>query len=117
MGWLSFTDAPTPISAQLLASLNEVFDLALSERRAFDSRVPLHVFRMVFWVSLLAIAALGFNLGLLGSHQLVLSTLLILMWTSAMVLISDISRSGQGWVGVSTEPLIWTVEQMRHSAK
>lgn len=109
-------DAPTPISAQLLASLNEVFDLALSQRRAFRSRVPIHIFRMLLWTSVLAIAALGFHLGLLGSHQLTLSTLLILMWSGSMVLISDISRSGQGWVGVSTEPLTWTVEQMRQSA-
>ena len=110
-------EAPTPISAQLLASLNEVFDSALSQRRAFESRVPVHIFRMLVWTSVLAIAALGFNLGLLGSHQLTLSTLLILIWTGSMMLISDISRSGQGWVGVSTKPLIWTVEQMRQSEK
>jgi hypothetical protein len=110
-------DAPTPISAQLLASVNEVVDLALSQRRAFEAQVPLHIFRMLLWMSLLAIAALGFNLGLLGSHQLVLSSLLILMWTSAIILISDISRPGQGWVDVSPDPLVWTVEQMRQSAK
>jgi len=109
--------APNPISAQLLASLNEVFDLALSHRRAFEARVPTHVFRILLWTSLIAIAALGFHLGLLGSHQFVLSALLILIWVSSMVLISDINRAGQGWVGVSSEPLVWTVEQMRQSAK
>lgn len=110
-------DAPTPVSAQLLASLNEVFDLALSERRAFRSRVPLHIFRLVLWASLLAVAGLGFHLGMLGSRQFAMSTLLILMWASSMLLISDINRPGQGWVEVSADPLIWTVEQLQQSAR
>jgi hypothetical protein len=107
-------DAPTPISAQLLASLNEVFDLALSQRQAFSAQVPVHVLRLLVYASLLAVAALGYHLGMLGSRQFAMSTLLILMWASSMVLIADISRSGQGLVGVSANPLIWTLEQMRH---
>ena len=108
-------DAPTPLSVQLLASLNEVFDLALTERWAFRSHVPVHVLRMLFWASLLSVAALGFHLGMLGSRQFTMSTLLILMWVSAIALIADINRSGQGWVEVSPDPLVWTVEQMQQS--
>ena len=89
-------DAPTPISAQFLVSLNEVFDLALSERWAFRWRVSLHILRSVVWTSWIAVAALGFHLGMLGSRQFAMSTLLILMWASSMVLISDIDRAGQG---------------------
>ena len=110
-------DAPTAITAQLLASLNEVFDLALSGRRAFKSRVPVHILRLVVWTSLIAVAALGFHLGMLGSRQFVMSTLLILMWASSMVLISDINRAGQGWVEVSADPLVWTAEQLQQSAR
>jgi hypothetical protein len=110
-------DAPTTVSAQLLASLNEVFDLALSERRAFRSRVPAHILRVLLWTSLLAVAALGYHLGTLGSRQLAMSTLLILMWASAMVLIVDINRTGQGFVEISADPLIWTLEHMRQSAR
>jgi hypothetical protein len=109
--------APTAVSAQLLASLNEVFDLAVSERQAFRSRVPRHLLRLLLWASLLAIAGLGSHLGMLGSRQFVMSTLLILMWTSSMVLIVDINRSGQGFIEVSADPLIWTLEQMRSPAR
>ena len=105
--------APTAISAQLLAALNEVFDLALSERRALRSRVPLHIQRVLLWTSLIAVAALGYHLGTLGSRQMAMSTLLILVWTSAMVLAVDINRTGQGLVKVSADPLIWTLEQIR----
>ena len=108
-------DAPTPLSVQLLASLNEVFDLALTERWAFKSRVPVHIIRLLFWVSLFSVAALGFHLGMLGSRQFTLSTLLILMWVSSITLIADINRAGQGWVEISPDPLIWTVEQMQQS--
>jgi hypothetical protein len=110
-------DQPTAVSAQLLVALNEAFDLALSERRAFRSRVPLHIQRVLLWTSLLAIAGLGYHLGTLGSRQLAMSTLLILMWTTAMVLIVDINRTGQGFVEVSADPLIWTLEQMRAPAR
>jgi hypothetical protein len=110
-------DAPTAVSAQLLAALNEAFDLALNERMAFRSRVPRHVLRLLMWVSFLAVAGLGFHLGILGSRQFAMSTLLILMWTSTMVLIVDINRTGQGFVEVSADPLIWTLEQMRSPAR
>jgi hypothetical protein len=66
---------------------------------------------------LLAVAGLGFHLGVLGSRQFTMSTLLILMWASLMVLIVDINRTGQGFVEVSADPLIWTLEQMRQSAR
>jgi hypothetical protein len=105
--------APTAVSAQLLASLNETFDLALSERRAFKSRVPRHLLRLLLWTSLLAVAGLGYHLGILRSRQIVMSTLLILMWASLMVLIVDINRTGQGLVEIPADPLIWTLEQMR----
>jgi hypothetical protein len=110
-------DQPTAVSAQLLAALNEVFDLALSERMAFRSRVPRHIMRLLLWVSLLAVAGLGFQLGVLGSRQSTMSTLLILMWASSMVLIVDINRTGQGFVEVSADPLIWTREQMQQSVR
>jgi hypothetical protein len=106
-------DRPTAVSGQLLAALNETFDLSLTERIAFRTRVPRHVLRLLLLSSLLAVAGLGFHLGMLGHRQFVMSTLLILMWASAMVLIADINRTGQGFVEVSADPLIWTLEQMQ----
>jgi len=102
---------PTALSAQLLASLNDVFDLALRERQAFASRVPAHIVRLLLWTSIVAIAGLGYHLGTLGARQLVLSTLLILMWVGQLALLVDINRTGQGFVSVATDPLVWTVER------
>jgi hypothetical protein len=105
--------APTALSGQLLASLNEVFDLSLSERRARESHVPTHILRLLLWTSVLAVAGLGYHLGMLGTRQFIMSNLLVLMWVSAMVLIVDINRTGQGFIEHSVDPLIWTLEQMR----
>jgi hypothetical protein len=107
--------APTAVSALLLGSLNDVFDLAVSQRRAVESQIPAHVLRLLLWTSLLAVGALGFHLGVLGSRQFGMSTMLILMWTGAMILIVDIDRAQQGFVEVSPDPLIWTVEGIRPS--
>lgn len=63
------SDAPTLVLTQLLASRNEAFDLALSQRQAFAARVPRHLLRLLLRASLLAVAALGYQLGILGSRQ------------------------------------------------
>ncbi len=102
--------APSPITASLVASLNEMFDASSSQRFAFDSRVPEHLPLMLFVGALLAIGAMGFSLGLAGTRQLVLLWLMLLMWTGGMILIIDLSRPRIGLVSVDPAPLIWTIQ-------
>ncbi len=101
---------PTALSGQLLASLNETFDLALSSRRAFTDRVPIHILRLLLVTSIIAVAAMGYNFGANGSRQAVMATLLLVLWCSAMVLIVDVNRPRQGMVQVSPAPLEWTLQ-------
>ena len=102
--------APSPITASLVASLNDMFDASSSQRFAFDSRVPGHLPAMLLVGALLAIGALGFSLGLAGTRQLVLLWLMLLMWTGGMVLIIDLSRPRVGLVQVDPAPLVWTIQ-------
>jgi hypothetical protein len=99
---------PGPLSGLLVASFNEVFDLATSQKRFFTDRVPTHILRLLLWTSLLAVGAMGYHFGAGGSRQAVMSTLLLVLWASAMVLIVDINRPRQGTVTVSPAPLEWT---------
>jgi len=55
-----------------------------------------------------AITTIGVYLGSLGNRMLVMTSLLPLVFTGAVVLIADISRPYQGNIRVSHDPLIWT---------
>jgi hypothetical protein len=101
---------PTPITASLISSLNGMFDVAQAQRFAFVGRVPPGVLTLLVVGSILAIGATGFQLGLAGRRQPVLSSLLLAMWVGGMVLAVDLSRPRLGSMRVDTEPLEWTIQ-------
>lgn len=98
------------ISGALVASLNDMFDRASDQRRAFSARTPVHIGRLLLWAFVLTVAAVGYHFAMSGSRQLALSTILLVMWATALVLIVDINRPLQGGVRVDAEPLRWTIE-------
>jgi hypothetical protein len=107
--------APTPISAILLQSLNQVIDLATASRWAFEVRVPTHVIRILVLISLLAMGMLGYYYGLSGFRHLILSSLLCLALTAAMALIIDLDKPRSGYIQAEQSPLIWTLEFIKGS--
>ncbi len=102
--------APTPISALLLASLNDMFDRSLTNRRNFDQHVPAYLLRLLLVASLISVGAMGYHFGLVRSRNLIITWLLLGLWTSAMVLIVDIDRSRSGSVRMDMSPLDWTIQ-------
>jgi hypothetical protein len=102
--------APTPISASLIAALNEMFDASLAQRFAFTTRVPPSLEWTLLAGSILAVGAMGYQLGATGSRQAILSVLSLLMWAGALVLIIDFDRARQGTIRVDPAPLVWTME-------
>jgi hypothetical protein len=101
---------PSPVTTAMMTAMNEVFDAELAERFAFDSRVPPTLSSMLLCGSLLAIGAMGYQLGLTGDRHAILVSLLLVMWTGAMVLIADLNRPRLGAIRVDPTPLIWTIE-------
>lgn len=101
---------PNAVSGLMLSSLNEMFDLATTQKRFFTERVPIHILRLLLWTSIIAVGAMGYHFGSTGFRQLVMSTLLLVLWASALVLIVDINRPRQGTVTISHEPIVWTLE-------
>ena len=62
------------------------------------------------------IAALGYQLGLVGARYPILVSLLLLMWTGALTLIVDLNRPRLGSIHVDPAPLIWTIESFTPSS-
>lgn len=102
--------APTPVSVALISSFNEMFDLALTNRRNFSAHVPPYILRLLLTVSILAVGSVGYGFGLAGNRQIGLSALLLGAWAMAIVLIIDIDRPQSGEVRVGPTPLVWTLQ-------
>ena len=101
---------PGPITATLVNAVNDTFDMALTNRRNFNSHVPPVVVRLLLIVSMLAVGAMGYHFGLSGSGQMVISTLLLVMWTASIVLVADIDNPRGGQVRIDPAPLVWTLQ-------
>jgi len=101
---------PSPVTTAMMIAINEMFDTEQAERFAFDSRVPPTLSWMLLCGSLLAIGAMGYQFGLGGVRHTLLVSLLLVMWTGAMVLIADLNRPRLGAIRVDSAPLVWTIE-------
>lgn len=100
---------PNNVSASLLTALTEAFDNSVAQRVAFDMPIPTHVMKLLTITAILTLMATGLNLGSLGNRMRVLTSLLLIVFTGAVVLIADLSRPYVGGIKVSPEPLIWTL--------
>ena len=99
-----------PISASLMASLNEVFDMTTAGRFAFELRLPSQIFWLLLGLSLLGMAELGYQLAIRGPRIWGLAALLALTWTVVIVDILDLSAARLGSRRTSTAAYEWTLE-------
>ncbi len=94
----------------LSTALIEMFATARTERFAFESRVPANLSWLLVAGCLLAIGAMGYHLGIVGSRQVVLTSLLLVMWAGGMVLIVDLNRPRIGSIRVDPAPMVWVIQ-------
>jgi hypothetical protein len=60
--------------------------------------------------AVLAVGALGYQMGLAGRRQLVLALLLLLMVSGGMAMIIDFNQPSAGFIHVNPAPLEWTIQ-------
>ncbi|BCP53443.1 hypothetical protein K32_20600 [Kaistia sp. 32K] len=101
-------EQPGPISASLMAALNDVFDAAMSERLAFETRLPAQIFWLLIALTMVSMACLGYQLGLRERPARFLMALLSLMWTVVIVDILDLSAARLGSFRTSVAVYDWT---------
>jgi hypothetical protein len=104
-------NAPTPISAILLSSINEVFDLGTTRRWAFEVRVPPYIIMLLLLFSLLALGMMGYYFGICGVRHMILSALLFVAFVAAMMLVMDLNKPRSGLIQPEQSPLNWLVEE------
>jgi hypothetical protein len=101
---------PPPLASALISSINDMFDAGVVQRYSMESRVPTETMMGLLLGGLSAVGALGYQMGLAGRRQLVLSLLLLLMISGAMAMIIDFNRPSDGFIHVNPAPLEWTIQ-------
>ena len=99
-------EAPTPITATFLLTLNELIDTDAERINAGRNQIPSGV-----WVLLVLVAAFGcftsaYGAGAQGARSAFTSALLPLLITIVIALIFDFTLSRQGFISISQQPLI-----------
>lgn len=102
--------APNPVTATLMQALTATFDAASAQRAAFANEVPVAIVWGLIVASLLSMGALGFQVATGGRRQLALAFLLAVMWTGAMVLVTDLGEPRVGTIVPNPAPLEWTIQ-------
>ncbi|HEV7318990.1 MAG TPA: hypothetical protein VGO04_10320 [Ensifer sp.] len=99
---------PDPVTASLMAAVNETFDASTAERYALGIRLPWQIFWLLIGVMVLSMGALGYQFGLKGRPVRFLIVLLTLVWTSIIVNILDLASARVGNFRTDTSVYQWT---------
>jgi hypothetical protein len=102
-----------PVTASLMASLNEVFDMTTAERFAFALRLPEQIFWLLIGLTLVGMSMLGYELGLRASPLRVPTATLALTWTVVIVVILDLAAARIGSFGTPVTAYQWTLDGFR----
>ncbi len=103
-------EEPNPVSASLMAALNETFDRATAERFAYNLKLPPQILWLLIGMALLGMAALGYQLGLRGRQVHILAALLTLVWTIVIVDILDLASPRLGAFRPGAAAYEWTLQ-------
>lgn len=103
-------DQPNPVSTALQASLNDVFDMTTAERFAYEFKLPPQLIWLLLGLTLLSMAALGYQLGLTSKPVRMLVLALTAMWTLVIVDILDLASPRLGEFRTGTAAYEWTLQ-------
>jgi hypothetical protein len=105
------TVAPTPISALLLASLNDVFDLGTARRWVLEVRIPPYIIKVLLSFTLLSMSMMGYYFGISGAPHPYFATFLFIAFSVTILLIMDLDRPRSGFIQPEQLPLVWLIEE------
>ncbi len=89
-----------------LQALNEGIDLDETRVTAGRNRIPDSIWMVLYVVTILSMAALGYQFGLTGERSWTVIILLAMVFTGVMVLIADLDRPQSGILQVSQQAMI-----------
>ena len=104
---LAVTQPANPVLALYIDSLNQTIDLHTSRVTALNlARIPSTLYIGMYVIATLGLMMLGFQSGISGKRNLIVTVILIFIFSTIMLLIVDLDRSWGGLLRVSQQPMI-----------
>lgn len=100
------SEAPTPITATFINTLNETIDLDAARYNALQSHVPGAVWLLVLTVAGTGCFASGYGAGAAGARSTFSNVMLALLIAVVITIIADIDRPRHGLIGISQQPML-----------
>jgi hypothetical protein len=99
-----------PVVVSLMAALNDTFDMTTAARFAYGLRLPPQLAWLLFGMTMISMAALGYQVGLRGNPNHAMAAVLTLMWTAVIVVILDLASPRIGSLRTSATVYEWTLQ-------
>ena len=110
-------EAPNPITALFVQSLNEVIDVHAKRVQAgLRSRIPMSIWCGLFGLAFVGMAAIGYQAGLSATRRSPAMLLLVLAFAGVLFLIADLDRGQEGTLKASQAAMTDLQKSMQSAA-
>ena len=106
IGSIAVKQSDTISVGLFIQSLNDMIDMDTTRVTTLRNRLPDNIWLMLTLITIFSMASLGFEFGIQGYRSWIGNILLVIAFTSVILLIADLDRPQQGLVQVSQQPLI-----------
>jgi len=100
------------VGGLFVQSLNEVIDLHETRLTAGRNRIPESIWLVLYIMTVLTMAAVGYQIGLTGERSWAVTILLSFVFAAVMFLIADLDQPQIGLLQVSQQAMIDLVNQI-----
>ena len=94
-----------PVATLVIASMNEMFDIASSRKAEREAQIPALVLDIVMVYALLSAGIIGYVLGEAEPHHRMVTAILFLLLTLSLALVIDLDRPWRGSITISQQPM------------
>ena len=101
---LAAADRSSEIDALFISSLNEMIDLHNSRLTVFQYRIPMPIWYVLSFITIISTMTVGYQAGLSGKNSAKIGIVLALTFSAVVFLIADLDRA-TGTVRVNQKPL------------
>lgn len=110
------TNPNSVVTGLFIQSLNEVIDLhAKRVNIGVRIRIPMIIWGTLYFITVLTIASLGYQFGLMRTQFIGINMLLILIFSTVITLIVDLDRPQEGFITTSQQSLIDLLDKFNES--